>query len=49
MILFPAWRTGGSAAELKARFAQIEPGLLRYPAIDTFQFKKKVADFLAET
>jgi hypothetical protein len=34
--------------ELKSRFAQIEPGLLRYPAIDPEQFKKKVEDFLAK-
>ena len=38
-----------SAGELKTRFAQIEPGLLRYPAIDPSQFKKKVEDFLAKT
>jgi hypothetical protein len=36
-----------TAEELKARFAQIEPGLLRYPAIDPGQFKKKVEAFLA--
>src|SRR6266568_965248 len=35
-----------SPNELKARFAQIEPGLLRYPAIDPKQFKKKVEEFL---
>jgi hypothetical protein len=34
------------ASELKRRFAEIEPGLLRYPAIDPQQFKKKVDDFL---
>jgi hypothetical protein len=34
--------------ELQSRFAQIEPGLLRYPAVDPQQFKKKVADFLAK-
>ncbi len=33
--------------ELSRRFAQIEPGLLRYPAIDPQQFKKKVGDFLS--
>ncbi len=27
-----------TAAELQARFAQIEPGLLRYPAIDPPEF-----------
>lgn len=34
--------------ELKQRFAEIEPGLLRYPAIDPQQFRQKVADFLAK-
>ena len=34
-------------SELKARFAQIEPGLLRYPAIDPPQFKQKLEDFLS--
>jgi hypothetical protein len=33
-------------AELRNRFAQIEPGLLRYPAIDPRQFKRRVEDFL---
>ena len=33
--------------ELKRRFAQIEPGLLRYPAIDPGQFKMKLEDFLS--
>ncbi|MGI8603400.1 MAG: DUF6036 family nucleotidyltransferase [Verrucomicrobiales bacterium] len=33
--------------ELKTRFAQIEPKLLRYPALDPAQFKKKVDDFLS--
>ena len=37
-----------SAAELKMRFAQIEPKLLRYPAIDPRQFRHKVEDFLRE-
>jgi hypothetical protein len=32
--------------ELNCRYAQIEPGLLRYPAIDPKQFRKKVEDFL---
>jgi hypothetical protein len=27
--------------------AEIEPGLLRYPAVDPAAFKKKVEDFLA--
>jgi hypothetical protein len=41
---------GGYVApeELQSRFAQIEPGLLRYPAVDPQQFKKKVDDFLAQ-
>jgi hypothetical protein len=34
--------------ELQSRFAQIEPGMLRYPAVDPQQFKKKVDDFLAQ-
>jgi Nucleotidyltransferase of unknown function (DUF6036) len=33
--------------ELRARLDQIEPGLLRYPAIDPGQFRKKVEEFLA--
>lgn len=37
-----------SAGELKLRFVQIEPGLLRYPAIDGAQFKKRLEDFLAQ-
>jgi hypothetical protein len=36
-----------STADLKKRFAQIEPQLLRYPAIDPQQFRKKVEDFIA--
>ena len=36
-----------SADQLRSRFAQIEPDLIRYPAIDARQFKKKVEDFLA--
>jgi len=35
-----------TAEELKRRFAQIEPELLRYPALDPQQFKKKLEDFL---
>lgn len=38
-----------SVAELKKRFAQIEPGLLRYPAVDPQQFRKKVEEFLEHT
>jgi len=34
--------------QLKSRFAQIEPQLLRYPAVDPQEFKKKVESFLAE-
>lgn len=37
-----------SVEELKNRLAQIEPGLLRYPAIDPQQFRKKVEDFVAK-
>jgi hypothetical protein len=36
-----------NAEELKRRFTQIEPGLLRYPALDPQQFRKKVEEFLA--
>src|SRR5882672_4635109 len=32
--------------DLRRTFAQIEPGLARYPAIDPQQFKKKIQDFL---
>ena len=35
-------------AQLKARFAQIEPGLLRYPAIDPRQFRQKLEEFLVQ-
>jgi len=35
-----------STEELENRFAQIEPGLLRYPAVDPQQFRIKVEDFL---
>ena len=34
--------------ELRSRFAQIEPGLLRYPAVDPEEFRKKVEDFLGQ-
>ena len=34
--------------ELRKKFTRIEPGLLRYPAIDPQQFKRKVAEFLAK-
>jgi hypothetical protein len=37
-----------SAQELQARFAQIEPGLLRYPAIEPRQFKQKLDEFLSQ-
>lgn len=36
-----------SLDELKSRFAQIEPKLLRYPAVDPQQFRKKLEDFLS--
>ena len=32
--------------ELRARFAEIEPELLRYPALDPQQFRSKVESFL---
>jgi len=35
-----------TADELRNRFAQIEPWLLRYPAIDASKFRKSVEDFL---
>ena len=31
--------------ELKSRFKEIEPDLLRYPAVDPLQFQKKIEDF----
>jgi hypothetical protein len=37
-----------SLDELKSRFAQIEAGLLRYPAIDAEQFRQKVDQFVTE-
>jgi len=37
-----------SLEDLKNRFAQIEPELLRYPAVDPQQFKKKLDDFLTQ-
>jgi hypothetical protein len=37
-----------TADELTRRFAQIQPGLLRYPAIDPQQFQAKLQDFLAK-
>jgi hypothetical protein len=37
-----------SLDDLKNRFVQIEPDLLRYPAVDPQQFKKKLDDFLAQ-
>jgi len=37
-----------TAAELKTRFTQIEPGLLRYPAIDPRQFRHKLEEFLGQ-
>lgn len=38
-----------STGELRKRFAEIEPGLVRYPAIDPVQFKQRVENFLAQT
>lgn len=35
-----------SAQDIKNTFDEIEPGLLRYPAIDPPQFRAKVNDFL---
>ena len=35
-----------TASELRATFAEIAPALVRYPAIDPLQYKKKVDDFL---
>jgi hypothetical protein len=35
-----------TAQTLRSRFAQIEPGLLRYPAVDPHHFRQKVEDFL---
>ena len=35
-----------TAQGVRSRLAEIEPGLVRYPAIDPQQFKKKVNDFL---
>src|SRR6266404_6137041 len=37
-----------TAAELRNTFAQIKPNLVRYPAIDPRQFKRKVEDFLGK-
>lgn len=37
-----------SPEELKVRFMRIEPGLVRYPAVDPQQFRKKVDEFLAQ-
>jgi hypothetical protein len=37
-----------TAADLRSHFAQIEPKLLRYPAIDGRQFRDKVETFLRE-
>jgi hypothetical protein len=37
-----------TANELQARFAQIEPGLIRYPAIEPRQFRQKLEEFLGQ-
>ncbi len=34
--------------QLKSTFAEIEPNLLRYPAVDAGQFRQKVQRFLAQ-
>lgn len=36
-----------TAADLQTRFAQIAPGLLRYPAIEPREFRKKLEEFLS--
>jgi hypothetical protein len=36
-----------TAEELRDCFARIEPGLVRYPALDPQEFKRKVEEFLA--
>jgi hypothetical protein len=42
-------RTGHvTAAELRARFREIEPQLMRYPAVDPQRFKQRVEEFLAK-
>jgi hypothetical protein len=35
-----------TAGELRSKFQQIKPGLLRYPALDPQQFEQKLEDFL---
>ncbi len=37
-----------SDADLRTRFAEIRPGLLRYPAIDPARFQQTVESFLAQ-
>ncbi|MCW5550821.1 MAG: hypothetical protein KIS67_01515 [Verrucomicrobiae bacterium] len=37
-----------TAAELRAVFAEIEPQLLRYPAVDPQRFRQRVETFLTE-
>jgi len=37
-----------TAAQLRATFARIEPDLLRYPAIDPSEFKRKVSGFIEQ-
>lgn len=36
-----------TVAELRSVFAEVQAGLLRYPAIDPTQFNQKVSTFLA--
>ena len=37
------------AEELRIKFTEIEPGLLRYPAVDAAQFRQKLEAFLARS
>lgn len=41
-------KAGISNEQLLEKFLQIEPGLLRYPAIDAAEFRKKVELFISE-
>ena len=38
-----------SSDELRRRFEQIEPRLLRYPAVDPQEFRRKLDEFLAKS
>jgi hypothetical protein len=35
-----------NAEQLRSTFAEIEPTLVRYPAIDPMDFRKNVSDFI---